>query len=144
MHPSFWTQPVVDYVKKCLFLLNICNVSMSKSLIHPKSSILLQNKLSFQSTVCLLYNCIDIRLWHLNNLDDVNLTLMNWIDLWAIVKLTHFNFLFCLLGRQNILKRDENKQAEKLKSREMKEGWMKNDKRWMKNDEEWWRMNEEW
>ena len=27
----------------------------------------------------------------------------------------------------------ENKQAEKLKSREMKEGWMK-------NDEGWWRM----
>ena len=36
------------------------------------------------------------------------------------------------------------KQAEKLKSRESKEGWMKNDKRWMKNDE-WWKMNdEEW
>ena len=29
-------------------------------------------------------------------------------------------------------------QAEKLKSREMKEGWMKNDDGWMKNDE--WRM----
>ena len=34
------------------------------------------------------------------------------------------------------------KQAEKLKSREMKEGWMKNDEGWMKNDE-WWMMNEE-
>ena len=30
----------------------------------------------------------------------------------------------------------EKKQAEKLKSREMKEGWMKND--------EWWRMKKEW
>ena len=30
------------------------------------------------------------------------------------------------------------KQAEKLKSRQMKEGWMKNDEGWMKNDEGWW------
>ena len=29
------------------------------------------------------------------------------------------------------------KQAEKLKSHEMKEGWMKNDEGWMKNDEGW-------
>ena len=29
-------------------------------------------------------------------------------------------------------------QAEKLKSCEMKEGWMKNDTGWMKNDEGWW------
>ena len=29
------------------------------------------------------------------------------------------------------------KQAEKLKSREMKEGWMKNDGGWMKIDEGW-------
>ena len=42
-----------------------------------------------------------------------------------------------------------HKQAEKLKSREMKEGWMKNDERWMENDERWmknddgWRMNDE-
>ena len=41
------------------------------------------------------------------------------------------------------------KQAEKLKSREMKERWMKNDERWMKNDERWmkndegWRLNDE-
>ena len=33
------------------------------------------------------------------------------------------------------------KQAEKLKSREMKEGWMKSDEGWMKNDERW-RMND--
>ena len=35
------------------------------------------------------------------------------------------------------------KQAEKLKSREMKEGWMKNDEGWMKYE---WRMmmDEEW
>ena len=35
------------------------------------------------------------------------------------------------------------KQAEKIKSREMKEGWMKNDEGWMKNDEgwmKWWMM----
>ena len=31
----------------------------------------------------------------------------------------------------------QNKQAEKLKSREMKEGWMKNDEDWMKDE---WRM----
>ena len=31
-----------------------------------------------------------------------------------------------------------NKQAEKLKSHKMKEGWMKNDEGWMKNDEGWW------
>ena len=36
----------------------------------------------------------------------------------------------------------KKKQAEKLKSREMKEGWMKNDKAWMKNDEGW-KMNDE-
>ena len=35
-----------------------------------------------------------------------------------------------------------SKQAEKLKSREMKEGWMKNDEGWMKNDEGW-RLNDE-
>ena len=29
-------------------------------------------------------------------------------------------------------------QAEKLKSREMKEGWMKNDECWRLNDEGWW------
>ena len=34
------------------------------------------------------------------------------------------------------------KQAEKLKSREMKEGWMKNEEWWLKNDEGW-RMNVE-
>ena len=37
---------------------------------------------------------------------------------------------------------NENKQAEKLKSREMEHGWMKNDERWMKNDDGW-RMNDE-
>ena len=36
----------------------------------------------------------------------------------------------------------DKKQAEKLKSREMKEGWMKNDVEWMKNDEGW-RLNDE-
>ena len=30
------------------------------------------------------------------------------------------------------------KQAEKLKSRKMKEGWMKNDECWRLNDEGWW------
>ena len=34
------------------------------------------------------------------------------------------------------------KQAEKLKSREMKEGWMKNDEKLLKNDEGW-KMNDE-
>ena len=29
------------------------------------------------------------------------------------------------------------KQAEKLKSREMKEGWIKNDEGWWMNDERW-------
>ena len=33
----------------------------------------------------------------------------------------------------------QRKQAEKLKSREMKEGWMKNDEGWIKKIE-WWRM----
>ena len=36
------------------------------------------------------------------------------------------------------------KQAEKLKSREMKEGWMKNDEGWMKNYEGWKMNDEEW
>ena len=34
------------------------------------------------------------------------------------------------------------KQAEKLKSCKMKEGWMKNDEKWIKN-EEGWRMNDD-
>ena len=34
------------------------------------------------------------------------------------------------------------KQTEKLKSREMKEGWMKNDEGRMMNDE-WWRMKDD-
>ena len=33
-------------------------------------------------------------------------------------------------------------QAEKLKNREMKEVWMKNDEGWMKSDE-WWRMKDD-
>ena len=33
-------------------------------------------------------------------------------------------------------------QAEKLKSREMKEGWMKNDEGWMKNDKVWMKKDE--
>ena len=37
----------------------------------------------------------------------------------------------------------EKKQAEKLKSREMKEGWMKSDEVWMKNDK-WRMMKDEW
>ena len=37
-----------------------------------------------------------------------------------------------------------SKQAEKLKSREMKEGWMKNDKGWMKDDEGWMKNEEGW
>ena len=37
-----------------------------------------------------------------------------------------------------------NKQAEKLKSREMKEGWMKNYEGWMKNDKVWMKNDERW
>ena len=33
---------------------------------------------------------------------------------------------------------DRSKEAGKLKSCKMKEGWMKNDEGWMKNDEGWW------
>ena len=36
------------------------------------------------------------------------------------------------------------KQAEKLKSRKMKEGWMKNDEGWMKNDKVWMKNDEGW
>ena len=36
------------------------------------------------------------------------------------------------------------KQAEKLKSREMKEGWMKNDEGWKMNDEGWKMKDEGW
>ena len=34
-------------------------------------------------------------------------------------------------------------QAEKLKSREMKEGWMNNDEGWWRMKDKWWRMNDE-
>ena len=36
------------------------------------------------------------------------------------------------------------KQAEKLKSREMKEGWMKNDEGWMKIAKGWMKNDEGW
>ena len=36
------------------------------------------------------------------------------------------------------------KQAEKLKSCKMKEGWMKNDKGWLRMNEEWRMMKDEW
>ena len=47
----------------------------------------------------------------------------------------HFGFknAFCNLDLQYI----EYKQAEKLKSRKMKEGWMKNDEGWKVKDEGW-------
>ena len=38
----------------------------------------------------------------------------------------------------------KKKQAEKLKSREMKEGWMKNDEGWIKNDAGWMMDDEGW
>ena len=38
----------------------------------------------------------------------------------------------------------ELRQAEKLKSRKMKEGWMKSDEGWMKNDEGWMKKDEGW
>ena len=41
------------------------------------------------------------------------------------------------------MKQNAFKQAEKLKSREMKKGWMKNDEGWMKNDDGW-MMSDEW
>ena len=37
----------------------------------------------------------------------------------------------------SLRKKFASEQAEKLKSRKMKEGWMKNDEGWMKNDERW-------
>ena len=45
-------------------------------------------------------------------------------------------------SRQQCLWLLQRKQAEKLKSREMMERWMKNDEGWMKKDEGW-RMNDE-
>ena len=42
------------------------------------------------------------------------------------------------LSKSNMVRNCINiKQAEKLKSREMKEGWMKNDECWRMNDEGW-------
>ena len=38
----------------------------------------------------------------------------------------------------------EIEQAEKLKSCEMKERWMKNDEEWWRMNEEGWRMRDEW
>ena len=61
----------------------------------------------------------------------------------------YLNFHFILSSSSEsysiaiILDSLSSKQAEKLKSREMKEGWMKNDEGWMKNE---WKMmkDEEW
>ena len=50
----------------------------------------------------------------------------------------------CSISRPFLSELPYPQQAEKLKSREMMEEWMKNDKGWMKNDE-WWKMNDkEW
>ena len=38
----------------------------------------------------------------------------------------------------------QKKQAEKLKSRKMKEGWMNNNEGWMKSDEGWMMNDEGW
>ena len=38
------------------------------------------------------------------------------------------------ISKGSFPKQEAEEQAEKLKSREMKEGWMKSDEGWMKND----------
>ena len=44
-----------------------------------------------------------------------------------------------------IVIKNAKEQAEKLKSRKIKEGWMKNDEGWRMNDEWWWwRLKDEW
>ena len=76
-----------------------------------------------------------------------------YINQCSIKKVTFLNnspwiSIQCKNRRKFTLKVNEihaNKQAEKLKSREMKEGWMKNYEWWWRMNEEWWRMNdEEW
>ena len=47
-------------------------------------------------------------------------------------------------GESSIVEWNIYKQAEKLKSREMKEGWMNNDEYWMNNDEGWMVNDEGW
>ena len=93
----------------------------------------------------------------------------NWTWTWSLLLLSHFlreghnsksiscnlqcdwspNYEIWDIGCTTICY-VSSKQAEKLKSREMKEGWMRNDEEWMKIDEgwrlkvEWWRMEVEW
>ena len=47
-----------------------------------------------------------------------------------------------MILNMNLTDHPDHQQAEKLKSRKMKEGWMNNDEGRMKN-EDWWRMNDE-
>ena len=66
--------------------------------------------------------------------------------MFLVLKIANNNFVLAVFVRQSLLiwKTIQlefiEKQAEKLKSRKMKEGWMKNDIGWVKNDEGWWRM----
>ena len=48
-----------------------------------------------------------------------------------------FDSSFCFGPKNDI------EQAEKLKSREMREWWMKNDEGWWRMNEEWWMMKDE-
>ena len=50
--------------------------------------------------------------------------------------------MFSMLFMDGFIK--NKKQAEKLKSREMKEGWMKNDEWWRIMKDEWIMMKDEW
>ena len=72
-------------------------------------------------------------------------TIMSW---YGPVRLAHLNqmTIFFMIMLQWMLKifNEENhfsfhmKQAEKLKSCEMQEGWMKSVEGWRLNDEGWW------
>ena len=58
-----------------------------------------------------------------------------FFDIWLIFKMSDWpTDRLTLVSSWDAI---SSKQAEKLKSREMKEGWMRNDEEWMKIDEGW-------
>ena len=62
---------------------------------------------------------------HYTTEEEQHKTRGNFMETWIQIGLIKSKYWFW----------SDEEQAEKLKSREMKEGWMKNDEGWMKNNE---------
>ena len=58
------------------------------------------------------------------------------LDVFVILSPSAFSLSLNPNVKNDVLKIFQKKQADRLKSYEMKEGWMKNDEGWMKNDDD--------